>query len=444
MGGIYVKNRFAFLILIVLLVLSFGQLTVLAAPSVVLSQQSLIADGRTITCTLYNIDGSNFIKLRDLASLLNNTGSQFSVGWDSTTNTVSINTGKAYEPDGSELVTSRPDNLFAAVTSSQKIQIDGKPVTDLAVYNIGGSNIFKLRELGGVLGFGVDYDAVANAAIIKSMATVNVSTPAALLNAIAPNTKIILSPGTYDLSSVNISAVKNNYVSWETVFDGTEVIITGVKNCTISGSAGSESTSVAVKPRYANVLSFSECSNITIDNLTIGHTSEPGYCTGGVLRFSDSKNIGVESCVLYGSGTYGIIMEKVNGLTVSDTDIKECTYGIMTGSASSSLSFNNSNFYDCKGFTMMTFDNCNNVAFNACAIKGNISDTGWDNLIFLSICDTVAFNDCIISGNSMESLLKVFNCSAVSFNNNSIQSNTFAAGIFAEGSDKNIIFSPQP
>ncbi|SHI22652.1 Copper amine oxidase N-terminal domain-containing protein [Sporobacter termitidis DSM 10068] len=438
------KKRFAAVVLAALITVLAGQMNALAAPSVTLSQQGLVADGRTIACELYAIDGSNYIRLRDLAYILNGTGSQFSVDWDGATNTVAINTGDLYKANGSELTAPGPDNSSTAAVSSQKIQLDGETVTGLTVYNIEGSNYFKIRELGDALGFGVDYDAAANAVIIqsKSMTTIDVSTAAELLNAIGPNRKISLSAGTYDLSSVNISAVKNNYVSWETVYDGTQVVITGVKNLTISGAAGAEATTVVVKPRYANVLNFSDCANITLNGLTVGHTEEPGYCTGGVLHFSDSKDIGVEACVLYGSGTYGIIMDKVTGLTVSDTDIKECTYGIMTASESSSLSFNNSNFYDCVEFTMITLDNCDNVAFNTCSIKNNTSDTGWDSLVSLSACDTVTFNGCTISGNRMTSFLKVFNSNAVSFKDNTIQDNTFAAGIFAEGSETNVSFSP--
>ena len=440
------KKRIVGFLLGAVFIVLLGNMNALAAspsPSVTLSQQSLFADGKTTACELYNIDGSNFIRLRDLAYIFNGTGSQFSVDWDSETNTVSINTGKAYRTNGSELDPSCPDNHSTAVVSSQTIQIDGNIVKDLSVYNIGGSNYFKLRELNDVLWFGVNFDDAANAVIVDSITTVNVSTAADLLNAIAPNKRIILSSGTYNLSSVNIASVNNNYVSWETVYDGTEVIVTGVKNCIISGSTGAEATSIVVEPRYADVLRFSNCFNISIDNLTIGHTTEPGYCTGGVLNFFESQNAGIESCVLYGCGTLGIIADKVNGLTVSDTEIKDCTYGIMSVSSSYSMSFENCSFYDCVGYTMMTFDNCDDVSFDGCLIENNIAGSGWgDSLIFLSICDTVTFANCTISGNSMDYMIKGFNCNAVSFNDNSIDDNIFAKGIFAAGSDINVVFSP--
>ena len=46
--------------------------------------------------------------------------------------------------------------------------IDGKAADGLSVYNIGGNNYFKLRDLGDALGFTVDYDADSNTAIVLS------------------------------------------------------------------------------------------------------------------------------------------------------------------------------------------------------------------------------------------------------------------------------------
>ena len=341
-----------------------GTTTVSAATSAALSRQRLIVDGKTAACELYAIDGSNYIKLRDLAYVLNGTGSQFSVERDEKSTMVSISTGKAYVADGNELSAAIPSYPPTIAKRMPTIQIDGNSVTDLSVYSIGSHDFFKLRELGGLLGFSVDYDAPSDAVIVKSMTTVYVSSAAELLNAIASNTRVVLSAGTYNLSSVNLPAVKNSHITWKTVFDGTEVFVNGVRSCIVSSAAGAASTQVVVEPRYANVLNFSGCSGIKLVNLTVGHTLEPGYCTGGVLHFSDSENVGISSCVLYGCGTYGLILEDVRGLTVRDTEIKECTYGIMTAASSSSLFFLNSRFHDCEGYTMMTLDNCKKAVFD--------------------------------------------------------------------------------
>ena len=140
-----------------------------AAPATgaVLSPQKLSVDGKDIDCEKYNINDSNYFKLRDLAYLLNGTGSQFGVGFDGATATVTITTGEAYTPAGGELVTN-VDNSATAQPSNQAILIDGEKHDELTVYNIGGSNFFQLRELGSILGFEVDYDVSTNTAIVRS------------------------------------------------------------------------------------------------------------------------------------------------------------------------------------------------------------------------------------------------------------------------------------
>ena len=138
------------------------------AATTIRSKQALTVDGEAVKCDIYNIDGSNYFKLRDLALLMNGTGSQFAVGWDAATSTVAITTGQPYEKNGSELVIGE-DLASTAQVSAQTILIDGKKVTDLSVYNIGGNNFFKLRDLGAAVGFDVDYDEATKTMIVESV-----------------------------------------------------------------------------------------------------------------------------------------------------------------------------------------------------------------------------------------------------------------------------------
>lgn len=144
-----------------------AQTTPAQPANAVLSPQKLTVDGANINCEKYNIGGSNYFKLRDLAYVLNGTASQFEVGFDAATSTVSITTGAAYTSNGTELITGA-DNASTAQASRQTIQIDGVGRSDLTAYNIGGSNFFKLRDLGDALGFEVDFDSATNTAIVRS------------------------------------------------------------------------------------------------------------------------------------------------------------------------------------------------------------------------------------------------------------------------------------
>ncbi|MBQ3378566.1 MAG: hypothetical protein IJG50_01730 [Clostridia bacterium] len=133
---------------------------------VILTRQNLKVNGESKEAEIYNIGGSNFFKLRDIAMLLNGTGSEFSVDFDSSQNAVTVVTGAPYSPVGGELVTGR-DNSASAVSSSQTVIINGQAAA-LTAYNIGGNNFFKLREMGEALGFDVDYDADTATMLVSS------------------------------------------------------------------------------------------------------------------------------------------------------------------------------------------------------------------------------------------------------------------------------------
>lgn len=159
------KKRFLSILLTLALLCG---LTTTALAKVSVSPQSLTVNGEAIACEKYNIDGSNYFKLRDMAMLLNGTDTQFSVGWDNNSRTVTITSGEAYEPNGSELVIGE-DKSATARPSTQTILINGEVRSDLSVYNLGGNNYFKLRDLGVAIGFTVDYDKATNTAIVESV-----------------------------------------------------------------------------------------------------------------------------------------------------------------------------------------------------------------------------------------------------------------------------------
>ena len=138
-----------------------------SAADVTPSPQKLSVDGTDVDCDKYNIDGSNYFKLRDLAYLLGKSDSRFSVAFDAESNAVTVVPGGDYVPVGGELERGR-DLSKTAVASKQSVLINGEAVEGISVYNIGGNNYFKLRDLGSALGFTVAFDADTNTAIILS------------------------------------------------------------------------------------------------------------------------------------------------------------------------------------------------------------------------------------------------------------------------------------
>ena len=158
-------------ILLVLLLAAAILPTGAFAADVVMSPQNLRVNGKTIECEKYNIDGSNYFKLRDVAYVLNGTGSQFSVNWDGEKRCISLVTGEEYKPNGSELDLSGGDKSASAAPGTDTILVNGEDRTaDLTAYKLEGNNFYKLRDLGNALGFHVDYDKPSNTAIIVSHA----------------------------------------------------------------------------------------------------------------------------------------------------------------------------------------------------------------------------------------------------------------------------------
>jgi hypothetical protein len=124
-------------------------------------------DGETVSCLAYNIGGSNYFKLRDIAQALNGTDKEFEVGYDSTSNAITLNAGSAYTAVGGELTASSSTDSVSATISTVKVTLDDSAVS-LTAYNIGGSNYFKLRELAGALDFGVSYDSTTATIVIDT------------------------------------------------------------------------------------------------------------------------------------------------------------------------------------------------------------------------------------------------------------------------------------
>jgi len=157
---------------------------------------------------------------------------------------------------------------------------------------------------------------------------------------------------------------------YEDDFDGPMLVICGFKDLTIRTNSD-ERYSIEVTPRYANVLTFISCENITLTNLYLGHTDE-GYCTNGVLAFDDCKNVTITNCGLYGCGTEGLELRQSHNFNITDTEIFHCAYHIMHIMGSSNVSFRNCAFYNNKEFEQVNVHNSSkNILFEKCVFIKN-------------------------------------------------------------------------
>lgn len=152
-----------------------------------------------------------------------------------------------------------------------------------------------------------------------------------------------------------------NTILSEEVFDGRQLTMIGINNLKIVGEYPS---SIVVDPRYAVTLNFLKCENITIQNLTVGHT-ETGNCIGSVISLRNCKDVNILNCDLFGCGTWGIEAYNVTNLIMDSSIIRDCSHGIMVLNSVNSAKFFHSDFYRNNGAVVadystrgIHFDNC--------------------------------------------------------------------------------------
>lgn len=216
--------------------------------------------------------------------------------------------------------------------------------------------------------------------------TIYVSSVDELLNAIGPDRVIIMSDGVYDLTQAQSygQATGSAYWDWEYCYDGYQLNIHDVSGLWIAGS-GSMLCSVVTQPRYANVLYFNYCSNITIRDMTAGHSPGEGYCTGGVLNFMNCDSVCIDGCDLYGCGTYGISAVNCASLLAENTTIRECSYGGLMTTSCIDVCFANGRVVNCGiskengddwiAFDLMQAQSCTGFYVLNTEISGNVVQT---------------------------------------------------------------------
>jgi hypothetical protein len=113
------------------------------------NQASILVADDEAAMTAYLINDYNYLKLRDIAFLLKDTGKKFSLAYDDATGVIEISAGADYAPAGDEL--SALGEPKKTVARSQEISIGGE-TAKLDAYNIDGYTYFKLRDIADLLG----------------------------------------------------------------------------------------------------------------------------------------------------------------------------------------------------------------------------------------------------------------------------------------------------
>lgn len=326
------------------------------------------------------------------------------------------------------------DKTIVVAYRDIKIYIDGSLITPKDVtgrivepFIYEGTTYLPVRAVSEALGKEVDWDpktysVYVGEPISQEIKEVTVSTAEELIRELGSNKRILLEKGVYNLSTVKLSDVNNTAIHFDDAYDGPELRLDGVHNLTIQGVDGAQSE-IVIEPRYAFVMNFQNCSDISIIDIKAGHT-EGGYCEGGVFSFANSSGIKIDKTFMYGCGTVGLNLEKVSNVAVTNSSIYECTYYIMTVGGSENISFANCIFRNNGEFDLVSVNNTSDFVIDNCEFKENtaVSMFGKSAIFAVSLSDNVIVKNTKFIANVAKELGSI---SEITFENNVFTDNKF-------------------
>lgn len=124
-------------------------------------QRISVDGGEPQTLFGYNRDGFNYIRIRDLAMLLNGTDKQFDVDYDETAYTVNIIPGEPYTADGTEMrAVPAVSTAGMKAAGTAALLYNGENTNFASAVFVNGWNCYRLRGLAeaGILDIKIDYD----------------------------------------------------------------------------------------------------------------------------------------------------------------------------------------------------------------------------------------------------------------------------------------------
>lgn len=302
-----------------------------------------------------------------------------------------------YENEQKVEISSGADNLTLFIGSMEYYKNGEAKTPDVPAKIKDGRTLVPLRLIAEEFGCEVEWNGELRLVSIIKYNVVGVKTPQELLENAKNYTKIILTESEYNLSELDNIIISNPAVYKEDAFDGYEYVIEGLFNFVIEGGRNDNSC-INIESTYANVLSFKNCFNLTLKNITAGHKAEKGSCTGGVIYTEGCGGVNIDKCSLYGCGTYGISTYSTANMDVTDTEIYECSYGLVNLYVSSGIRFYNCIFRDSEEFSMFDINQCQDISVKNSVIKNNRSGE-WSAFISTYESKNIEFIRCEFKDN---------------------------------------------
>ncbi|MEG1878956.1 MAG: hypothetical protein RR211_04945, partial [Pseudoflavonifractor sp.] len=130
------------------------------------SATKLMVNGKAVSADAYLINQNNYIKLRDLATMINGTGKNFEVKWDGAKNAINLLSATGYTPAKGDM-TPGDGKSKPATPSTSKIYVDGVEAP-LKAYLIGQNNYFQLRDVMKTFNVYVGWDGATGTATLDT------------------------------------------------------------------------------------------------------------------------------------------------------------------------------------------------------------------------------------------------------------------------------------
>lgn len=141
-------------------------------------------DGKHTSVPTYSLNGSKYVRVRDIAYVLNGTGKQISIVYNAGTDTTSINTtasldnqSNSYVANGTEL-SALPAYTSEAEPSVHKLAKNGS-ILNSSMYTINGQDFVSLKALDSILGLGIT--VYSDGIVLDTSTTAVSSSPIAVL-----------------------------------------------------------------------------------------------------------------------------------------------------------------------------------------------------------------------------------------------------------------------
>lgn len=250
--------------------------------------------------------------------------------------------------------------------------------------------------------------------------TVRVSNVDELLKNMKNNTKVILEAGTYDFSSVTddkLNSLGNPCIRKEDEED-TYFQVYNLESFRMEAADGAK-VLIRTSDPHAPAIFFSNCRYISINGITAGHDVEPGYCSGSVFRLENCNSMKINKCSLFGSGTYGIDASSTYSVTITDTDIYECSNGLLQIYESGNMKFINCTMRDSREYSMINLYSVYDICFDGCTFTGNTVEYDNESFVQQDEYDEPVFKNCVFRNNKY----KTFSSRKVTMENCTIDDN---------------------